>query len=114
MDIDALTKGVGLFGSAFATLKQAIDLLPKGPNKAKAAEALERAELEFKKAEAEAAKQLGYEICTTHWPPEVMVTLPENNSEWRCPKCSATKFTGTFSKTASMESNVGKSRWNRP
>lgn len=96
MDIDALAKGVGIFGSALAAIKQAIDLLPKGSNKAKVAAALEQAALEFKKAEAEAAKQLGYEICTNHWPPEVMVTLPENDHQWRCPKCSGERFTGAF------------------
>lgn len=85
MDIDALAKGVALFGSALSALKQAKDLLPDSPQKAEAAAALERAEREFKIAEAETATKLGYEICRKHFPPEIM--LEEKEFIWVCPKC---------------------------
>lgn len=89
MDIDALAKGVGLFSSAFAALKQAIDLLPDGSKKADAAAALERAEQEFKLAEAEVASKLGYEVCRKHFPPEIM--LSEDDMVWECPECGNKK-----------------------
>lgn len=88
MDMDALAKGVGLFTSALAALKQGIALLPDGHKKAEAADALERAEREFKIAEAEAAGKLGYEICRNHFPPGIMVSKDERN--WQCPQCGNT------------------------
>ena len=95
MDIDALAKGVGLFSSALTALKQAIDLLPDGSKKTDAAAALERAEREFKIAEAETAKKLGYEVCRKHFPPEIM--LSENDNDWECQKCGNKKYTGPVS-----------------
>jgi len=74
MDIDALAKGIGLFGSAVTTAKQLVDLLPDGSKKDEAAATLERAEREFKIAEAEAARKLNYEICHDHFPPEIMLS----------------------------------------
>jgi hypothetical protein len=92
MDIDALAKGVGVFSSALSALKQTIDLLPDSSKKADAAAALERAEREFKIAEAEAANKLGYEVCRNHFPPEIM--LSEDDMLWVCPKCSNKKDIG--------------------
>jgi hypothetical protein len=89
MDIDALTKGVGLFGSALAALKQALELLPDSSKKADAAAALERAEREFKLAEATAASKLKYELCRNHFPPEIM--LSTDDVIWECPKCKNKK-----------------------
>jgi len=89
MDIDALAKGVSLFSSALTALKQAIDLLPDSSKKVDATAALERAEREFKLAEAEVAKKLGYEVCRKHFPPEIM--LSENDEDWECPKCGNRK-----------------------
>jgi hypothetical protein len=89
MDIDAVAKGVGLFGSAVVALKQAIELLPDSSKKAEAAAALERAEREFKLAEAETARNLGYEVCRKHFPPEIM--LSEDDMVWKCPKCENMK-----------------------
>jgi len=86
MNVDALAKGVGLFGSALSALKQAIDLLPDSSRKTDAAAALERAEREFKVAEAEAAKKLGYELCRKHFPPEIML-LTEQEGHYKCPEC---------------------------
>jgi hypothetical protein len=87
-----LAKGVGLFSSALSALKQAIDLLPDSSKKADAASALERAEREFKIAEAEAANKLGYEVCRKHFPPEIM--LSEDDTLWVCLKYGNKKDTG--------------------
>jgi len=89
LDINALAKGVGLFGSALGALKQAIDLLPDSSKKADAEAALQQAEREFKLAEAETANRLGYEICRKHFPPEVM--LSDDDMVWVCPECGNKK-----------------------
>jgi len=89
MEIDALAKGVGLFSSALTALKQAVDLLPHNSKKEEAATALERAEREFKIAEAEVAKKLNYEICRNHFPPVIM--LSKDDMIWECPECKNTK-----------------------
>lgn len=88
MDIDSLAKGMGLFSSAIAALKQVIDLIPDSSKKKEAISALERAEKEFQLAEVEAATKLGYEICRRHFPPEIM--LEESDTHCKCPKCGAT------------------------
>jgi len=88
MEIDALAKGVGIFSSALTALKQAVDLLPHNSKKEEAATALERAEREFKIAEAEVAKKLNYEICRKHFPPGIMLLKGEYN--WECPECKNT------------------------
>jgi len=89
MDIDALTKGVGLFGSALAIFKQALELLPDSSRKADAAAALERAEREFELAEATAASKLRYALCYNHFPPEIM--LSKDEVIWECPTCKNKK-----------------------
>jgi hypothetical protein len=85
MDIDSLAKGVGLFSTALGAIKQVIALLPESSKKAEAVATLERAEREFKLAEATAANELGYEICRKHFPPEIMLSSDSEN--WECPVC---------------------------
>ena len=106
MDIDALTKGVGLFSSALSALKQVIDLLPDNPRKTDAAAALERAEREFKVAEAEAAGKLGYPLCRRHFPPGIML-LAEQEGHYKCQECGYEK------KPPELDSvpATGHSRW---
>ncbi|MBD3256771.1 MAG: hypothetical protein GF383_16880 [Candidatus Lokiarchaeota archaeon] len=103
VDIDALTKGIGLFGSALSILERGVDLLPDGSRKAEAQIALQRAEREFKLAEAESATQLGYEICRKHFPPQVM--LSEDDKVWTCPECGNEK-----DKTRKASFSVKRSR----
>jgi hypothetical protein len=67
------------------TLRDTIRLLPSGPSKDDAARLLERAESEFKQAEASAAQKLGFPICYRHWPPEIM-TLGDDDRA-RCRLC---------------------------
>ncbi len=97
MDIDSLAKGVGIFGSAITAFRQALDLLPNNSKKEEAAEALERAERQFKTAEATIASKLDYEICRDHFPPVIMLSRDDMN--WRCPECNNTKDTGPYEAT---------------
>jgi hypothetical protein len=85
MDFDSLAKGIGLFSSALATLKQITDLLPDNSSKDDLMAKLERAEREFKIAESESATNLGYEICRQHFPPVIMLSKDDKN--WECPEC---------------------------
>ncbi len=89
MDIDSFAKGIGLFSSALATIKQITNLLPDTSNKADLIAKLERAEREFKIAESESAANLGYEICRNHFPPVVMLSKDDKN--WECSECHNTK-----------------------
>jgi len=94
MDIDALAKGLGLFATALSALRQAISLLPDDSKKAEAQAALDRAEQQFKLAQAQAANKLQYEICRNHFPPEIMLSKDDMN--WVCPHCGNKKDTGPY------------------
>jgi len=85
MDTTGLVAGITIFSSALSALKQAIDLLPDGAKKEAAKEAAERAEREFKVAEAAAAQNMGYLICKNHFPPGVM--LSADDVHWKCSDC---------------------------
>jgi len=100
MDIDSLAKGVGLFSSALAALKQIISLLPDNSKKEEAIAYLERAEREFKIAESESATDLGYEICRQHFPPVIMLSKDDKN--WECPECHNTKNPDDYSNVLGM------------
>jgi hypothetical protein len=89
IDINALARGIALLNSAISAVKKAKDLLPDSSQKADATAQLEQAERQFKNAEAETAKALGYQICHNHFPPEVM--LSEDEMLWECPKCGNKK-----------------------
>ncbi|MBN1618383.1 hypothetical protein JW887_03510 [Candidatus Dojkabacteria bacterium] len=95
MDLDSLGKGIGLFGSAIAAIKQLISLMPDNSKKEEAIEYLKRAEREFKIAESESATDLGYEICRQHFPPIIM--LSKDDKHWECPECHNTKSPEDYS-----------------
>jgi hypothetical protein len=94
MDIDTLSKGIGLFSAALSALKQAINILPDSSNKADAEAAYEQAYRELKIAEAEVANKLKYEICRMHFPPEIM--LSKDDKIWICPNCNNKKDKRVF------------------
>jgi hypothetical protein len=98
MDIDTLSRGVGLFSAALSALKQAINLLPDNSKKADAEAAYEKAYRELKIAEAEVANKLGYEICRMHFPPEIM--LSKDDEIWKCPKCNNEKDNRVFAESS--------------
>ena len=74
--------------ASFTALRAAIGLLPSGPSKDEALRLLERAESEFKRAEAGAAQDLGFSICKRCWPPEIM--LIRDDEQLRCRRCERT------------------------
>jgi hypothetical protein len=94
MDIDSLAKGIGLISSALTTLKQMANVLPNNSKKADVIANLEKAEREFKNAEAETATGLGYEICRQHFPPVIM--LSKDDEIWECPECHNIKRPGDY------------------
>jgi hypothetical protein len=104
MDIDTLSKGVGLFSAALAALKQAISLLPENAHKADVEAAYERAYRELKIAEAETANKLKYEICRAHFPPEIM--LSKDDKIWICPICDNKKDKRAFATSSISKSNL--------
>lgn len=85
MDIDALKQGLSAIALALNTLKQAKDLLPPGKDKEQVSENVEKAERQLKIAEAQIAQSMGYRICKSHFPPEIM--LSSDNENWHCPVC---------------------------
>jgi hypothetical protein len=86
MDINGLSQGFSLIGSAISALKQAKSLLPDNSKKNDIAVVLERAEHEFKEAEIIFAKTMGYEFCKKHFPPEIM--LEDETKHWYCQQFS--------------------------
>jgi len=89
MDVETISKGIGLFTSAISALKQAIELLPDSSKKTEASAALQRAEEQFKIAKAQAATELDCELCRNHFPPEIMLSSDEVH--WTCPQCGNKK-----------------------
>jgi hypothetical protein len=85
MDVHALSNGISLISAAVSTIKQVLDLIPESQKKTDAQAALAQAERELKIAEATVAKDLGYEICRNHFPPEIM--LSPDGGKWECPNC---------------------------
>jgi len=54
-------------------LRGAIDLLPKGADRAKAAEQVEQAEAALARSQAAVAKELGFPLCHCMFPPPIML-----------------------------------------
>jgi len=70
MDIDSLTKGIGLVSTTITTLKKLKELIPSGDKKQVVEQKLEEAEKNIKIAEAEIAKGFKFQLCHRHFPPE--------------------------------------------
>jgi hypothetical protein len=98
MEIDTLSKGIGLFSAALSALKQAINLLPDNSHKADVEAAYEQAYRELKITEAEIANKLKYEICRAHFPPEIM--LSKDDKVWVCPSCDNKKDKRIFASSS--------------
>jgi hypothetical protein len=104
MDIDKLSKGVGLFSAALAALKQAISLLPDNAHKSDIEAAYEQAYRELKIVEAETADKLKYEICRAHFPPEIM--LSKDDKIWVCPVCNNKKDKRVYAKSVTSTNSI--------
>ncbi len=104
MDMDTLSKGIGLFSTALTALKQAISLLPDNAGKADVQAAYEQACRELKITEAEIANNLKYEICRAHFPPEIM--LSKDDKIWVCPSCDNKKDKRVISNKPNYPSGI--------
>lgn len=103
-DISALTEGLSLLGGVITILERLKGLLPNGSGKEAVIEALEKAEQAERKlriAEAQAAQDLGYELCRCTFPPQIM--LSKDGRHWKCPKCGSERTTGPASAIAEPE-----------
>jgi hypothetical protein len=102
---DALTVAAGLkttfdaLRAAIGLIKDTKDLLPNDAKSDAITAALETAEASSKIAEAEIAKELGYQLCKCQFPPTPMLTVGyHTRSEgarpgspvFECPQCGIT------------------------
>ena len=85
MDIDSLTKGLGLISTAITTLKKLKELIPSGDKKQDVEQKLEEAEKNIKVAEAEIAKGFNYQLCHRHFPPGILLEIGPFKS--KCDTC---------------------------
>ena len=106
IDLDSVKQGLSTLTMALGLLKQAKDLIPKGPKKTNIDEALQQAERQLKLAESQVAHGLRYELCRKHFPPEVM--LSSDNTHWKCPVCENERATSASVGVVGLQ---GKSRW---
>jgi hypothetical protein len=75
VDIDSLSKGIGLVSTTIAALKALKDLIPSGSKRQDVEQKLEEAEKSLKIAEAEIAKGFNYQLCQRHFPPGILVSF---------------------------------------
>lgn len=85
MDVDSLTKGIGLVSSTIATLKKLKDLIPASDKKQDVEKQLEEAENNIKIAQAEIAKGFNFQLCYRHFPPGIMLEIAPYKS--KCNTC---------------------------
>lgn len=99
-DLKSLSDMFALIRSGVGALKDLMSLVPAGERKA-AEEALVKADVAIRTAEAKLAKDLGYELCRCTWPPQIMTRVDagrmmgggrqtHRNETWKCPQCENT------------------------
>jgi hypothetical protein len=73
-------------------LKNAKDMIPKGPQRDDAERAFAEAERALRISEASAAIALNYQICKCTWPPQIATSIGVIGWEekFRCPACGKT------------------------
>jgi hypothetical protein len=104
LDIGALTEGLSFLGGVITILERLKGLLPDGSGKEAVIEALEKAEQaerKLKTVEAQAAQDLGGELCWCAFPPQIM--LSKDRRHWKCPKCGSERTTGPATAVAEPE-----------
>jgi hypothetical protein len=89
MDFGMLQQGITAATAALSFIKQAKELLPKGPKKDQVDEALQSAERQLRLAESQIAQGLEHELCRNHFPPAIMLSPDDRN--WKCPECTNEK-----------------------
>ncbi len=77
MDIEPISKGIGILSTIINTLKSLKGLIPSNKENADFDEKLKNVENDLKNAEAEIAKGFDYQICRRHFPPGIMLDLDE-------------------------------------
>lgn len=81
MDLDSITKGLGIFSSALSTLKTIKELIPAGDRKKEFEIKIEETEKAITIAQAEIAKGLDFQLCHRHFPPGIMLEIGEFKSQ---------------------------------
>lgn len=77
MNIESISKGIGLVSTTISTLKTIKDLIPSDNKKNDFEEKLLEAENNLKIAEAEIAKGFDYKLCRRHFPPGILLDVDE-------------------------------------
>lgn len=85
MNIDSLSKGIGLVSNTISILKNLKDILPSGNKKHEAEQILEEAERTLRIAEAEIAEGFNYQLCRRHFPPGILLDIAPFKS--KCSTC---------------------------
>lgn len=85
MDIDSLTKGIGLVSTTITTLKKLKDFIPSTDKKKDVEKKLEEPEINIKIAEAEIAQGFNFQLCYHHFPPGIMLEMAPYKS--KCNTC---------------------------
>ena len=98
-DFETLTKGFRSLGDVIRILKEAKDLLPKR-RREPVEKKLEEVEQTAKLAEAQIAQGLGYEICRCTFPPQIMLSIGEQE---QCPKCRRTLSNAIYSSSSATK-----------
>jgi hypothetical protein len=90
MDMEALKEFLVCGGHLLALLRNAKDLMPKGPQREDAERAIAEAERALRISEASAARALDYQICRCSWPPQIALSIGPGGpygERFRCPAC---------------------------
>ena len=86
-----LILAVGIFVAYFATqlICKVVYWVLDGFKTAKIA--IKEADTAFKLAESEIAQNLGYQLCRCTWPPQIMLSIEqeEHGEKFQCPKCKS-------------------------
>lgn len=77
MDIELISKGIGLVSTTINTMKTLKDVITSGNKKKDIEEKLTEAENSLKVAEAEMAKGFDYKLCQRHFPPGILLDVDE-------------------------------------
>lgn len=86
MDIKALGEGIAALVAVIPAIRDVVKSLPDGSKKAELQSLTDKAERELRIAEAQAATELGYQICRNHPFPGVIM-ISRGNGVWVCPEC---------------------------
>jgi hypothetical protein len=121
-DLTAITEGIALFKSGMEGIRSAFGIwkdiraaMPEGSQRDEVTRALEQSEQQFRIAEAQIAKGLGYTLCECAFPPTPMLTVGWINGRvvssavHRCPRCGITDNRGLgWSPTAALKAYADK------